>query len=365
MNLKLRIIAALVSVLLPFGMVLSGSAKQAVVAKRTVVCSNTRTDDSLINSAIGRSQIGAEIVIDGPCLIDATIKLRGNRAYRGMSRTGTVIRQADDANLPAMMASDAYLDNRPFTGDPISLHSLTLDGNKSHNPDAWDALVLRSWQSTVEDVQIANARRHGLRITNKAANGTALKNTQVNGRIANNYITGSGERGIYIDDSGNAVTDWQLVDNWIASSGSDGIVLANAAGWYVERNHIYGVLGVALRAERLFATSINDNYIEDFRTNGIEVSVQGASSSVISSNRVFGSARAKSAGAHVLVRQVNYGTGNLVVSGNSVVGGGTGIGFAYHVGNGVGLNVASSGNLVQRVESPQEAGARVALTSGI
>jgi len=65
------------------------------------------------------------------------------------------------------------------------------------------------------------------------------------------------------------------------------------------------------------------------------------------------------------VRQVNYGTGNLVVSGNSVVGGGTGIGFAYHVGNGVGLNVASSGNLVQRVESPQEAGARVALTSGI
>ena len=37
------------------------------------------------------------------------------------------------------------------------------------------------------------------------------------------------------------MTDWIIADNWIADSGVDGIHMENVAGWFIERNHIFGV----------------------------------------------------------------------------------------------------------------------------
>ena len=76
-----------------------------------VVGSNAATDADTINAAIAASPRGAEIVIRGPCLINKTIRLLDNRSYRGESRTGTLLKQADGANLVALMANAAFLDN--------------------------------------------------------------------------------------------------------------------------------------------------------------------------------------------------------------------------------------------------------------
>jgi hypothetical protein len=332
-------------------------------------CANDTGDDERINAALTTSATGGEVVLTGTCLIDGTIRLVGDRTLRGTSRTGTVIQQAAGANLDAMLASDTYLDNVPWTGSPVAVRSLTLLAEGAANPGAHDALVLRSWQSVVEDVVIRDATRHGIRVTNLSANGTALGNTQVNGRIVGNHIHDSGARGVHVEDveteeedTGNSVTDWQLLDNWIGGAGTDGIGVDNAAGWLVRGNHVYDVGGVALWAERLFGSSITDNYLEDFVTSGIRVSVQGDAASTVSGNRVFDFSGGTGT---FLETRVNYGTGNLAVIGNSLRGNGTGVGLDYQLGAGAGLVVTSTGNLVTEVATPRRVGAGVTVTAGI
>ncbi|MGC7102140.1 right-handed parallel beta-helix repeat-containing protein [Amycolatopsis lurida] len=356
-RLTLVLCLALTMVAFPAATSSPAEAEQVVVA-----CANNTTDDEKLNTAIAATSPGDEVVFEGTCLIDGTIKLLGERAYRGHSRAGTVIRQAAGANLPAMLASDSYLDNVPYTGLPVAVESVSLDGNRAANPAAGDALVLRSWQSTVEDVEIFGANRHGLRLTNLSANGTALQNTQVNGRIVGNHVAESGGRGIFVEDTGNSVTDWQLLDNWIADSGSDGIALDNTAGWMVQRNHVYGVGGTAIAAQRLFASTVSDNYIEDFATAGLQASLQGDAASTIANNRIF---RFNGGGGTFLSLGVNYGTGNATVTGNAIRGGGTGIGLDYQLGGGTACQLASTGNLVTGVTTPRRVAAGVTVTAGL
>ncbi len=93
-------------------------------------------------------------MIDGLCLITRTITLRGDRSYSGRSRTGTVLRQADDANLTAMLASDSYMDNAGGTGAPLAVRHMTIDGNRARNTAPTTGIILRSWLSVVEDVYV-------------------------------------------------------------------------------------------------------------------------------------------------------------------------------------------------------------------
>lgn len=273
-----------------------------------------------------------------------------------------MIRQADGANLPALLASDSFLDDDSYTGMPVTIRGVSLDGNRAGNPRGGDVLVVRSWQSVIEDVEIRGATRHGIRLTNVSANGTALLNTQVNGRIVGNHIAESGGRGIYVEDTGNSVTDWQLLDNWIADSGSDAVALDNTAGWIIQRNHIYGTGGAAIAAQRLFGSTISDNYIEDFVTNGLQVSLQGEAASTIIGNRIF---RFNGGGGTFLAMRVNYGTGNAAVMGNTIRGNGTGVGLDYQLAPGTTLSVTSTGNLVTGVGTPRRAAVGVTVTAGI
>lgn len=327
-----------------------------------LLCANDTGDDERINAALSGTAAGGEVVLTGTCLINGTIRLVSDRTLRGTSRTGTVIQQAAGANLDAMLASDSYLDNVTWTGSPVAVRSLTLLADRANNPGAHDALVLRSWQSVVEDVVIRDAARHGIRVTNLSANGTPLQNTQVNGRIVGNHIHDSGARGVNVEDTGNSVTDWQLLDNWIGGAGTDGIGLDNAAGWLVRGNHVYDVGRVALWADRLFGSSITDNYLEDFVESGIRLSVQGDAASTVSGNRVFDFSGGTGT---FLETRVNYGTGNLAVVGNTLRGNGVGVGLDYQRGPGAGLVVTSTGNLVTDIATPRRVGAGVTVTAGI
>jgi hypothetical protein len=341
----------------------------AQAATITITCRNATGDSDAINLAIRRSGPGDELVIQGTCALAATIELRGERSYRGDSRAGTRLKQADGANLRALLASDSYLSNTTWTGRPIELRRMTLDGNRRGNPrEATDCLVLRSWQTTIEALNVFECGGAGIRITNLSANKTALTNSQVNGRIADLFVSGTGGHGIHIQDTGNAITDWNLVENWIGHSEGDAVHLENAAGWVVERNHIYGVGGNGIHAHRLFGSSISNNYIEDFGRNatpavhyGIWASIQGGAASVLSFNRVFNFKNAEKPGsAHVfLAIQSNYEKGLATLIGNTMRGTGgrrsTGMAFARTLGSE--LNVMSMGNVV--MFSAQESTIRV------
>jgi putative cofactor-binding repeat protein len=217
--------------------------------------------------------------------------------------------------------------------------------------------------SVLEDVQIADSNRHAVRVTNLSANGTPLTNTQVNGRISGNQINDSGGSGLYVEDTGNSVTDWQLKDNYFAVTGANGIEMDNAAGWMITGNHIYGVGGdVALNADRLFGSSISDNYIEDFGATGVLVRAQGDAASTIANNRIFKFNDGAGTFLHVEGR---YGTPNVAVTGNTIRGNGTGIGLDYQKGDADGLVVTSTGNLVSDVSTQRQVGDGVTLDAGM
>jgi Right handed beta helix region len=341
---------------------IAASPQALPAASRTLTCTNTRLDSDLINARIRTSKVGDEIIFSGQCLITKTIKLLGNRAYRGTSRTGTVFTEAAGANLDAVFASDGYLDNTTTTGEPIELHSLSIDANAAANPTGHDSVVLRSWQSVVEDIQISNSPRHGIRLTSLSQNGTEITNTEVNGRISGNQINDSGGSGLKVEDPGNHVTDWQFSDNYVAGTGQNGVDMDNVAGWMITGNHIYGVDGWnALHANRMYGSSIENNYIEDFGGVGLEARVQGGAASTITTNRIF--KNNGGSGTFVLV-QANYGDAKVVVNSNTIRGNGEGIGLDYEKGSANSLEVVSSGNLVSDVTTDRIVGDGVILNPG-
>lgn len=352
------------------------SAQNANAQTITTTCADHSTDSATLNSAIAGSQAGDQIVISGQCLLTAPITLLGNRSYLGGSRTGTVLQQAKGANLPYLLASDSYVNNSSTTGLPFTIHQLTIDCNSSNNTAATSGLVIHSWQTQAEDLLVENCRGSGILVTNTTPNGTTLTNTQVNGVISNDFIENSGKYGVYVQDSGNTITDWHLTDNYIASSGQDAIHLENAAGWYIDGNHLYGDGSTAIYANRLFGTSITDNYIEDFggaggstTWYGIDGTVQGDAASTIIANRVFmfPAEKAGTTYRYIAVTQVNYGSGYVTVTGNDIRGAGktADTGFYYNAGSGVTLNVTSSGNSVASVGTTRTTGTGVTLSAGV
>jgi hypothetical protein len=340
-----------------------------------VTCANAAEDAKTLNAAIAGSQPGDAIHIHGRCLVNETIVLLGDRSYIGDSRTGTVIRQADGANLQAVVASDSWMSNASGTGRPVRLAHLTIDGNRGANRGT-HALVIRSWLTTIEDIQVRGAAGDGIQLTSLGRDGmTGLTSTQVNGRISNVFISGSNGHGLHVLDPGNAVTDWDLLDSWIANSGLSAIQMDNAAGWKILGNHVYGVRQHAIYAHRCWGTTIQNNYVEGFGSEGggtstwygIACTVQGGTASVISDNKVF-RLGAKSAAlqgrfVYIGVPQVNYGAGVLNVVNNVIrgAGGPNDIGLYYQAGKGDGLQLVSANNNVQSVAVKRAVGERVIL----
>lgn len=328
----------------------AGSSPPRVV---TATCTDRTSDAANLQRAINSSSPGAIIQIRGVCLLTRGIIFLDNRTYTGYNTTGTVLRQ--DRNMSYVMASQAYADNSSSTGGPVTIRDLTVECNGSGSTNG---IVVLNWQADVEEVDVHGCGGSGIVDTNTTVDGKGIKNASPNSRFDNNFISNSGRYGFEVYDSGNSVTDGFLDNNLIGHSGLDGIHLDNAAGWDVSGNHLYGIQWNAINAQRLYGTTISNNYIEDFGLSqgsgtwsGITGSVQGGVGSTIFNNKIFNHL-GESAGAKYIYLHItgtNYGTGYLSVTGNVIVGDrSSDVGLAFDGGSNK-LIVASSGNVVTHV----------------
>jgi len=355
--------------------VASVGAVAASASSVNVTCTGKVRDTVTLQSAINSSQSGDAILIHGTCLLNQTIVLLGNRSYLGDSRTGTILQQASGSNLPALLASDSWANDYTYTGDPVRIAHMTLDGNSSNNTGT-TALVIRSWMSVMEDLLVENAGGDGIQITSISRNNVPLTTSQVNGRLSNLFITNSGGNGIRVVDAVNAVTDWDLLDSWIASSGKSAIYMDNAAGWKIRGNHLYGVPEHGIYANACFSTAIEGNYIEEFGISGgsgntwygIACTMQGGSGSVIANNKVFQLNGEPASGnfIYIGVPVQNYGEGVLNVAGNVIVGvaGKNNTGLSYQAGASVKLRVLSHDNNILNAGTPRVVGKNVTIEVG-
>ena len=352
-------------------MVLAAFCGLASAQVVSVTCTDTTSDAATLNTAISGSAVGAQIQIHGTCLVNNTIVLYPDRSYLGDSRTGTVIQQANGTNLPALLASQGWTTNSSYADNPITIAHMTLNGNSQSNSGT-NVLVIRSWLTTIDDVKVEYAPVDGIQFTSLSQSGTALSNSIENSRVSNVFITNSGANGFEVIDPNNGVTDSDLIDSWIANSGQSAITLANAAGWKIEGNHIYGVQQNGIYAQRCFGTAIKSNYIEDFGDAGgatyygIACNLQGGVGSVIANNKVFMFATEKSSGTFIYigVPWVNYGAGILNVLDNVIVGANTSndTGLSYQATGTKTMSVLSSNN-VQSVQTSRVVGTGVSLAS--
>lgn len=377
----------------------------AAASRVEATCANTTTDAATLQAAIDSSKEGDEIVIKGPCLINATISLLERRTYRGDAKAGTVLKQADGANLPAVLASESWVSNTDFSGDTLRVEKLTIDGNRDNNTGTV-GLMLRSWNARVYDVDIYGTPSDGIRISNPSQNGTLLRNTMVNSVISDVYIAGAAEAGLRVVDPGNSVTDWTFQRSWIGFSGTHAIQSDNAAGWTFSDLHLYATPKHAIDAHRCFGTSIHNNYIEDFGAEstagqtyyGIRCDLQGEANTTITANRIHKFLpppnalaelrKARQQGAapperkhttsgplppdvnfvYLALDAVNYGKGHAAINGNTILGHGTkretGMLLTKGDGDGESMSVASSGNLIDNIGVPRKIGPKVRVTRG-
>lgn len=344
----------------------AGSGLSAVV---TATCTDSTSDAANLQQAIDSSAAGSVIEIRGPtCLLDRGIIFLSDRTYAGYNTSGTILKQ--DGAMKYVLASQAYADNSPWTGHPVTIRDLTVQCSGTGHADG---IIVLNWQADVDGVDVNDCGGSGIVDTNTTANGHAINNTSVNSRFDNNFISNSGEYGFEVLDSGNSVTDGFLDDNQFASSGLDAIHLQNAAGWDITGNHLYSDSQNAIYANRLFGTTISDNYIEDFGSGdgpgawyGIVATVQGGIGSTIFNNKIFndkGEGR-EAKYIYLCVTGTSYGTGFLSVTGNVIVGDRVSdVGLSFS-GGAHKLVVASSGNEVANVGTIRNDASSVTETAG-
>lgn len=333
-----------------------------------VNCGDTPADAGALQHAIDASPDGSVIQIGGTCLLDKGIVLLPNRTYTGTNRTGTVLRQA--AAMPYVLASSAYVDNSATTGSPLTIQQLTVACSGHGNTDG---IIIMNWQADVQQVNVSNCGGDGIVDTSQAPNGATIRNTSVNSRFADNFITSSGGSGFRVIDHGNSVTDGYLLDNRIADSGGDAVLMDNAAGWNISGNHLYNDKSDGIMANRLYGTAISGNYIEDFASRrtagqwyGIVGTVQGGNGSTIYGNRIFNDLGETGTATHIYIgiTSVNGRTGNIAINGNAIRGAGPrDVALSFSAGSGS-LAVAAAGNVITQVGTTARHFGAVHLSSG-
>ncbi len=347
----------------------AGSAPAGPPSDVIITCTDSPSDAQAVQRAIDSSPAGAAIGIKGgTCLLTSGITLLGDRTYSGGNTTGTVLRQ--DAGMSYVLASASYRRNSATTGNPLAISDLTIACNGSGTTDG---IIILNWQVDVEHVDVNDCGGSGIVDTSTTAAGRVITNTSVNSRFDNNFISHSGDYGFEVADTRTAVTDGYLQANQIGSSGKDAIYLQTASGWDISGNHLYGDAQDGINAISLYGSTIADNYIEDFGASqhagtwyGITGTVQGNVGSTIARNKLSNDL-GEGTGAryvYVAITQVRGGTGYLSVTGNVIVGAGSGdVGFAFSGSPGK-LVVASAGNEVAGVGTVRRSGPGVTLTSG-
>lgn len=359
---RARHLLLLAAAVLTAGIVLASSTsllvpQKAGAATFIAACTGTTSDAGLIQGKINGSSAGDEIVIRGACLINATVKLLGDRTYRGDARSFTaggnsVLTQNAGMTGP-LLASDSWVDNSTVAGGAVTIRDMSLRGNGGPTTTG---IELRSWRSRVEGVHIEGFGRDGISLSVTGRSGAVLSSTMVGGTIRGNVIKDVGRYGIGNDNaSGALITDWWLSDNDISDALSDCIHLTNSAGWYVRGNHLYGCRGNGIWANRSYSTSVTDNLVEDFgfdqtggTFSGIFVNLVSGWNSTVANNRVY------NANPHMddvvtyryLYVEGSAGSGRATVTGNAVLDAGKGVrqGLVYNKNNAASLEIASTGN---------------------
>lgn len=345
------------------------------------------TDTANVQSVINMSAPGATIgFLAGVYDVNAPIVFLGDRQYVGMgvakSDYGATIRQADGANIGAGLTGGAFRalfedsiwatgsGGTLFCDDPVIVSNLCFDVNAAGNGSSVCVAVasINFW-SIISDCQVQNTTSHGIVLTDTCFSGTVITNSASQNRVRGNQFDTIGGDGLrQICANGISNLDGFCEGNIFNTIGGHAVNFDSAAGWKFQSNHIYGIQLNAINLSACFATSVEDNYIEDFGGQaasgqfyaGISANQLDGRGSVIHGNFVSCAEDSALVGGYQYIA-VSSGfdesDAQVVVTGNQIHGPASptskGTGLVYQIGGGSSaLTIVSADNLVTGVDTP-------------
>src|SRR5258708_2136136 len=134
--------------------------------------------------------------------VSKTLELRPGTTYRGSNPQSSVIRQADGANLVAVLADQNFLQNRRQTTSGVQIEDLGIDGNagpaqRPHNRSG-HGLMLMTDRCLVRHVTVSNTPQAAIVLTDQNASRTVVGNNAVENRIEDCTIIQPGSYGVWI-----------------------------------------------------------------------------------------------------------------------------------------------------------------------
>lgn len=226
-------------------------------------------DANGINNAISSSPFGSLIWFPGNHLVGSTILLLPNRSYMGPMGffNGSTFKQKNGANLPAVVASTDWYNNNPFSGFPLRMYGIAIDGNSANNTGT-HGIALTNFNTILEGCSVSNAPGTGILLSANTRNNALIANGMVQSYVSHCVTSSSGGVGIAVADSSHGkVTDGYLLSNQVDTAGLSGIIMDTAGGWRVENNHVNSPQQHGINAISCFNTFFRGNYIDGFGFN--------------------------------------------------------------------------------------------------
>jgi hypothetical protein len=239
------------------------------------------TDTTNIQSTIDGSPIGSRIVF-APMgggqgyVVNATIALAELRFYQGANKEVTVIRAASGTNLPAVMATAAWLaapsSGAYATGRQLTIESLTIDGNLAGNPTgSGHGLVLMNYRATVRDLVVSNTPGSGIVLSDRGIRSAVVASEScVENRLYDCTILYPGQYGVWVVDTAlsGRVTDGYIENCVVVGPAVQGMRIERAAGWFIHDNHVYGCARDGIYLDQFWGTFFYDNEVDHYGQDG-------------------------------------------------------------------------------------------------
>jgi len=252
---------------------------------------NGTTDDTTAIQAAINACLGGGIVFfpQGTYLISATLQLPDYVTLQGtisrsdsgsVANDGSVIKVANGANLPAVIADYVWYNNSTTNGSYKTVRGISINGNATNQTSGTGiGIVMMSYRAIIDSCNVSNTYGDGIRLTNTARNGTPISSgAEAENRVSSVTIDGTGianqannNSGFAVRDStGSTVTDGFLTDCSIYTSTLYGIYSNAISGWKVDGNHVYSIGGDGIHVINGSFTRITNNYCEFWgQTNSV------------------------------------------------------------------------------------------------
>jgi len=221
------------------------------------------TDDSAaIQTCINASTNNSIIFFPpGTCIVGTTIVLLENRTYLGTN--SSTIKMKNGANLVAVLASHEWITNQTFSGAPVKIANLVIDGNRSNNSSG-NGIVLMNYGSIIRECIVQECAGEGIMLSSVNQLGTSISNTCVEDRVESCKITNCSGYGIYGHDLSGKLTDAYIESCVVSGTTLDAILSERSTNFFVSRNNCYDCQSNGITLLNCYNTFVIDNTVNGY-----------------------------------------------------------------------------------------------------